>query len=103
MKEVPRKKTDRLVDNANLFRFVITGIYVGIATVFGYIWWQCYYVDGPQIAFNQLKHWDECGEITALQSNTKGWTCKEDAIHPAGHMFAGSSANPFMNGHAMTM
>jgi Ca2+ transporting ATPase len=103
MEETPRKKSDRLVDNANLLRFVITGTYVGIATVFGYIWWQCYYVDGPQIAFNQLKHWDECGEITALRSNSKGWTCKEDAVHPAGHMFAGSSASPFKNGHAMTM
>ncbi len=103
MQESPRKKSDRLVDNANLLRFVVTGTYVGIATVFGYIWWQCYYVDGPQIAFSQLHHWDECGEITALRSNAKGWTCKEDAVHPAGHMFAGSPANPFKNGHAMTM
>jgi Ca2+ transporting ATPase len=103
MEESPRKKSDRLVDNANLLRFVVTGIYVGIATVFGYIWWQCYYVDGPQISFSQLKHWDECGEITSLRSNAKGWTCKEDAVHPAGHMFAGSPANPFKNGHAMTM
>jgi len=103
MQEAPRKKSDRLVDNANLLRFVITGTYVGVATVFGYIWWQCFYVDGPQIAFNQLHHWDECGEITSLRSNAKGWTCKEDAVHPAGHMFAGSPANPFKNGHAMTM
>ena len=103
MQESPRKKSDRLVDNANLLRFVVTGIYVGIATVFGYIWWQCYYVDGPQIAFSQLKHWDECGEITSLRSNARGWTCKEDAVHPAGHLFAGSPANPFKNGHAMTM
>ncbi len=103
MQESPRKKTDRLVDNANLFRFVITGTYVGIVTVFGYIWWQCYYVDGPQIAFNQLHNWDECGEISSLKSNANGWTCKEDAVHPAGHMFAGSPANPFKNGHAMTM
>ena len=103
MAEKPRKKSDRLVDNANLVRFVITGTYVGIATVFGYIWWQCYYVDGPQMKFDHLRHWDNCGEITALKSNSKGWTCKEDAVHPSGHMFAGAPANPFKNGHAMTM
>jgi Ca2+ transporting ATPase len=103
MSETPRKKSDRLVDPTNLVRFLITGTYVGIATVFGYIWWQCYYVDGPQMKFEHLRHWDNCGEITALQSTNKGWTCKEDAVHPAGHMFAGSPANPFKNGHAMTM
>lgn len=50
----PRKAKDPLVGKWLFIRYMIVGIYVGAATVFGYAWWYMFYVNGPQISFYQL-------------------------------------------------
>ena len=54
MRRAPRKRNDPLVSGWLFFRYMVIGIYVGIATVFGYAWWFMYNPDGPQINFYQL-------------------------------------------------
>lgn len=54
MKRSPRKRDEALVTGWLFFRYMVVGIYVGAATVFGYAWWFMYNPEGPQITFWQL-------------------------------------------------
>ena len=50
----PRKGTEPLVGRWLFIRYMIVGMYVGVATVFGYAWYYLYYSQGPLITFSQL-------------------------------------------------
>jgi Ca2+ transporting ATPase len=54
MKRPPRRRDEALVGGWLLFRYMVIGIYVGAATVFGYVWWFIYNPEGPHITFWQL-------------------------------------------------
>ena len=54
MRRPPRKRDEALVGGWLFFRYMVIGIYVGAATVFGYAWWFMFYSEGPQITFWQL-------------------------------------------------
>lgn len=54
MRVPPRNSREPLVGPWLFFRYMVIGVYVGCATVFGYAWWFMYYQGGPQITFNQL-------------------------------------------------
>ncbi|KAF9886219.1 Sarcoplasmic/endoplasmic reticulum calcium ATPase 3 [Aspergillus nanangensis] len=60
MRRHPRKRDERLVGGWLLTRYMIVGTYVGVATVFGYVWWFVYNPEGPQISFWQLSHFHKC-------------------------------------------
>lgn len=54
MRRPPRKRDESLVGGWLFFRYMVIGIYVGAATVFGYAWWFMFNPEGPQISFWQL-------------------------------------------------
>jgi Ca2+ transporting ATPase len=54
MRRAPRRRDEPLVGGWLFFRYMVIGIYVGGATVFGYVWWFLYNPEGPQITFWQL-------------------------------------------------
>jgi Ca2+ transporting ATPase len=54
MRVPPRDSREPLVGKWLFFRYMVVGIYVGCATVFGYAWWFIYYAGGPQISYYQL-------------------------------------------------
>lgn len=54
MRRPPRKRDEALVGGWLFFRYMVVGVYVGAATVFGYAWWFMYNPEGPQISFWQL-------------------------------------------------
>lgn len=54
MRRPPRKRDEALVGGWLFFRYMVVGIYVGAATVFGYAWWFMLNPEGPQITFWQL-------------------------------------------------
>ena len=54
MRVPPRNSREPLIGKWLFFRYLVIGIYVGAATVFGYAWWFIYYSGGPQISFYQL-------------------------------------------------
>ncbi|MCJ1233328.1 hypothetical protein MMC14_001283 [Varicellaria rhodocarpa] len=60
MRRPPRKRDEALVGGWLFFRYMVVGIYVGAATVFGYAWWFMFYSEGPQISFWQLSHFHRC-------------------------------------------
>lgn len=60
MRRPPRKRDEALVGGWLFFRYMVVGIYVGVATVFGYAWWFMFYSEGPQITFWQLVSAKEC-------------------------------------------
>jgi len=54
MRVPPRNSREPLVGKWLFFRYMVIGVYVGCATVFGYAWWFMFYTGGPQISFYQL-------------------------------------------------
>ncbi|KAJ5123393.1 hypothetical protein N7448_009490 [Penicillium atrosanguineum] len=60
MRRAPRRRDEALVGGWLFFRYMVIGIYVGGATVFGYVWWFLYNSEGPQITFWQLSHFHRC-------------------------------------------
>lgn len=60
MKRQPRKRDEPLISGWLFFRYMVIGTYVGAATVGGYAWWFMYYQAGPQITFDQLRHFHRC-------------------------------------------
>ncbi|OXV10706.1 hypothetical protein Egran_01533 [Elaphomyces granulatus] len=63
MRRPPRKRSEPLVGRWLLFRYIVIGTYVGMATVFGYAWWFIYNPEGPQISFWQLSHFHKCSAL----------------------------------------
>ncbi|EIW69060.1 hypothetical protein TREMEDRAFT_62788 [Tremella mesenterica DSM 1558] len=66
MKTPPRDARERLVGGWLFFRYMVIGIYVGIATVAGYAWWFMFYEDGPKISWYQLTHFHQCSPSTGI-------------------------------------
>lgn len=60
MKRAPRKRDEPLIGGWLFFRYMVIGVYVGLATVAGYAWWFMFYSEGPQITFWQLSHFHKC-------------------------------------------
>ncbi len=54
MRRPPRKRDEALVGGWLFFRYMVIGVYVGAATVFGYAWWFMFNAEGPQISLWQL-------------------------------------------------
>lgn len=63
MRVPPRNSREPLVGKWLFFRYMVVGIYVGCATVFGYAWWFVFYSEGPQISFHQLTHFHQCSTL----------------------------------------
>ena len=60
MRRPPRKRDEALVGGWLFFRYMVIGVYVGGATVFGYAWWFMFNSEGPGITFWQLSHFHQC-------------------------------------------
>ena len=54
MRRPPRGRDEALVSGWLFFRYMVIGVYVGGATVFGYAWWFMLNSEGPRITFWQL-------------------------------------------------
>jgi Ca2+ transporting ATPase len=54
MRKPPRNAKEPIVTSWLFIRYLVIGLYVGCATVFGYAWWFMFYEQGPQISFYQL-------------------------------------------------
>lgn len=63
MKKPPRKTDEDLISGWVFFRYMVVGIYVGLATVAVFVFWFCFYdaEDGhPLVTFQQLRSFDKC-------------------------------------------
>lgn len=63
MKKPPRSADDQLISGWVFFRYMVIGIYVGIATVGVFIYWYLYAETGDGhtlVSWEQLSNWSEC-------------------------------------------
>jgi len=60
MKQPPRPHDEPIVTKATLIRFMIVGVYIGIATTMGMVWWYTMYENGPHLTYAQLFEWNNC-------------------------------------------
>jgi len=65
MRQPPRNSREPIVGTWLFIRYMIIGLYVGAATVFGYSWWFLYYKgpDAVNITFYQLSHFHDCSQL----------------------------------------
>lgn len=83
MKNPPRGTRAPLISGWLFLRYLIIGVYVGMATVASSAWWFMYYEAGPQMNYYQLTHHLQC-------------TAQPD-------LFQGLSCDVFKDLHPMTM
>ncbi|KAJ1813518.1 hypothetical protein LPJ56_003386, partial [Coemansia sp. RSA 2599] len=60
MQHRPRSARQPIVSGWLLFRYMVIGVYVGAATVFGYAWHYMYSPSGPQVTFHELSNFHRC-------------------------------------------
>eukprot|EP00736_Rhodelphis_marinus_P006743 Rmarinus@m.20064 len=64
MRRPPRRADDQLISGWVFFRYMVIGIYVGIATLGVFVYWYIAYdwaEDGhPLVSWDQLSHWSQC-------------------------------------------
>ncbi|KAJ1666060.1 hypothetical protein IW140_005841 [Coemansia sp. RSA 1813] len=63
MQHKPRSAKQPLVSGWLLLRYTIIGVYVGVATIFGYAWHYIYSPAGPQITYHELTHFHQCERL----------------------------------------
>jgi len=61
MRQSPRGRGEKIIDSWTFVRYMAIGLYIGFATVGGFIYWYLYYADGPQITYEQLTNFHKCG------------------------------------------
>jgi len=66
MSQKPRPRKDPIVSTSTFLRYFIIGMYIGLATVSGMIWWFMMYEDGPHLSFDQLFMWSSCDEGSTI-------------------------------------
>ncbi len=72
MKKPPRKGDDNLISNWVFFRYMVIGMYVGIATVGIFIWWYTAAETGDGhtlVTFEQLSNWSQCPDWKDFKVN----------------------------------
>jgi len=60
MRRPPRGRDESIVNGWMFFRYLVIGLYVGIGTIWGFIYWYLWFSGGPQLTFSQLTHFHEC-------------------------------------------
>ena len=63
MTKPPRKRDDNLISNWVFFRYMVVGIYVGLATVGIFVWWYTMAETGDGhtlLTYSQLSSWSDC-------------------------------------------
>ncbi|KAK9807547.1 hypothetical protein WJX72_002231 [[Myrmecia] bisecta] len=58
----PRRMNESIVNRWLFVRYLIIGLYVGLATVAGFAWWYLSAESGPQLSWHQLTHFDSCSK-----------------------------------------
>lgn len=66
MQRFPRGRGESIIDGWMFFRYMAIGVYIGVATCLGFIWWYLWAESGPQITFEQLTNFHHCNMQTGI-------------------------------------
>jgi Ca2+-transporting ATPase len=73
MRKPPRSSDDRLISTWVFFRYMVVGLYVGVATVGIFIYWYLYYDwagdNHTLVSFDQLSNWGKCSSWEGFEVN----------------------------------
>ncbi|KAK4529450.1 hypothetical protein CCYA_CCYA01G0307 [Cyanidiococcus yangmingshanensis] len=75
MQQPPRPNNEHIVNGWLLFRYLVIGTYVGIATITGLIWWYMFYSRGPHLTWAELRMHQRCRDGLDLSSG-RTQTCE---------------------------
>jgi len=62
----PRGRTESIINGWMFTRYLLVGLYVGVGTVGGFIWWYLRATAGPHITWEQLTSFHECASNKVL-------------------------------------
>ncbi|GAB4820302.1 hypothetical protein N2152v2_007348, partial [Parachlorella kessleri] len=62
MRRRPRRASESIVDRWLFFRYLVIGLYVGAATVAGFIWWFIWFEGGPRMSWRGLLDFQHCDQ-----------------------------------------
>src|SRR3978361_1818893 len=65
MMKQPRGRTESIINPWLFFRYVAIGLYVGLGTVGGIIWWFLWATSGPHLTFSELTDFHSCDDSTS--------------------------------------
>ncbi|KAI3637307.1 hypothetical protein MIR68_004632 [Amoeboaphelidium protococcarum] len=74
MHQSPRSKDEPIVTRWLFIRYMVIGVYVGCATVFGYAWWFMFFEGGPKLSYSQLANFHKCQQT---YGSINGHSCNE--------------------------
>lgn len=55
-------------------RYLVIGLYVGVATVAGFLWWYLAYAGGPRVPWSALSRFQTCDDA-AVAASGASWRC----------------------------
>jgi Ca2+ transporting ATPase len=64
MTKQPRRRDEQLLSGWILVRYFVIGTYVGVACILGFVWWMCWFDQGPLMSFTQLRSHLDCQDLT---------------------------------------
>ena len=62
MRQRPRRPDESIVDRWLFVRYLVVGLYVGLATVGAFGWWFMSYAEGPMMTWTELTSFEHCVE-----------------------------------------
>ncbi len=76
MTDPPRGRTERIIDAWMLIRYLVIGVYIGLGTVYGFVWYYTSYTAGPNVSWAQLTNFHACvAGATPNNSLFRGMSC----------------------------
>lgn len=79
MERPPRDREEGIINGWTFFRYTAVGVYVGLATVAGFIYWYCYHRVNP-ISFKQLASFHQCDTDRQLFDNVDCGIFKDTTV-----------------------
>lgn len=80
MTQAPRRIDEPIVNGWLFIRYLIVGMYVGLATAMGFVWWFLWYKQGAKISWHELTSFQKCQPD--LAAGEKGSCVPFSSDHP---------------------
>jgi len=73
MDRPPRGQNEGIINGWMFFRYVVIGVYVGLGTVGGFIWWYMMSTQGPHVSWKHLTNYHQCAKGSSDLFRPANW------------------------------